>query len=218
MAPVATRRFTSEWWCTKDFCPKNTWVERLLLQHAPHRADAKEAPGEAAPLGDLPTSAFAVRELGLAWRRVEVIASTNRAGELELHPRRSPGEVSECPVMAMDLPTITFQAELLSLKDGHLLARLDERRAPKVNLALRRTVAAAVFDPHRERAYTTYVDDQASDDGYEYVSRYDRRPVLCAQVAESYGAVRDEISQRLSEELPTTALELFSGALEPLYR
>ena len=123
LAPAIARRFSdarSGKDATADVA--GTWVERLLLQHQQRATDPQSARGE-----PLPTVALAVRRLGTARRIIDAVVSTNGA-HLDYHPRRSPTEPSKCPTEKLEVPVVAFSAELLDLRDGRIIARIDDER------------------------------------------------------------------------------------------
>jgi hypothetical protein len=189
--------------CDEGKCSFGTWVERVLFRYQRAAASAKGAE----ELGELPTSLLAVRELGLFWYESEVVADRAENGDLVFRPRRSPGEASACPTVKVELPVVRFSAEVLGLRDGRILARIDEATSPPVKITLKRQVEAATFSPVRETDF-----DGVSR--YSRVTRWDSKDVSCQGAVAAYAEIREKA--RLEMDVIALARELVWTGLNRL--
>lgn len=225
LAPVVTRRFSHEW-CWPN-CPKTTWMERLmLLYQRPSSTTSKEGGKESTVTwagrelkpDELPTIALAVRSMGISGARVPVTVALNDKGEVEFRPRVDAAEPSLCQAdMTMAVPMINFQAELVSMKDGQVLARIDEERSPTIALDPRRKVVAAKNTPITEQAFTEYQDGKPYAGQYTYVKSYTRQEVLCANALAAFREVSGDLYRKLQSGAKPALLELLRTTLDPLY-
>jgi hypothetical protein len=196
IAPVVTRRWSSEWWCNAAGCPQTTWVERLLLLRgatstAPHSrsGDGSDSgtPAPPMPVGspqDLPTSSLAVRTLGLTTHSVDIAVVETATGAYDFVPRTSPSQPSLCPPHAVYVPVIAFSAEIVSMLDGRLLARFDEARTPSIS-------PPAPVSVGRQR--------------------------FCDNAFAAYRAVSDKVVTEMYQHVATTTDEIFQHTLDLLY-
>jgi hypothetical protein len=193
IAPVSTRRW-AEQACTPGhdgLCPKGTWLERLYMMKA-----------AGAPGGDVPTAGLAVRTLGVDWRPIDVVVrKTDEPGRLEVAPRRSPSEASECPGARVDVPVITFSAEVVSLQDGRILARIHEVQPMRTSVPTRRSVIAQSYEWQGPRA----------EQEWKAVN------VLCKQLQPTSEALRAEIRVASMEDAKVALAALIKAGLDPLY-
>ena len=113
---------------------------------------------------------------------------------------------------------ITFQAEFVSMKDGQILARIDEERSPSVSFDTRRTVWSATHQPVTETAYTIYQDGQPYEGKYTYVKSYQSQNVLCTNALQAFTEVSAELQRILQAQVKPALTDLFRVTLDPLYR
>jgi hypothetical protein len=168
LAPAVMRR-----WCGEG-CAVNSWVERLLLLY---RVGAKGIEPER--VGDpamLPTSLLAVRQLEAGPSPLDVYVVRNREHqrmEVKLHPGE--GDSILCYLPEVPVPAVWFQAEMVSIRDGRILARVDERVTAATTAALDVDVVAVEWKPVRSR-------ESSGIRSYEYVSSWEPERILCATV------------------------------------
>lgn len=226
LAPALTKKWDPAFWCigTKD-CLEATWVERLILMQlkAPTR-EGKEPAGADGKAEDLPTCAFAVRRLGSAQMTLPVVASYNSNNELEFRPRRSESEPSVCEQLSLTFPVVQFQAELVSLKDGRLLARIDETRSPQLSGETRRQIFATQWVPSTAVAYEQFSEEYSGakpqpveESKYTYVERYTEQNIECRNAVAAYGLIVEELRRKFEAFTLSTATELFRATIDPLY-
>lgn len=226
LAPVLTRRFSCDWWLTG--CPEMTWMERLMmLSQTPTSTTTKEGgkeitttwAGRNVLTSDVPTVAMAVRQLGINRRRFPVVVQLSGKGDIEFKPRSDASEPSLCPAdLAVDVPMITFQAEFVSMKDGQIIARIDEERSPSVTFDTRRTVWSVSYQPVNETAHTIYQDGEPYDGKYTYVSSYRTQNVLCTNALQAFTDVSAELQRLLLAQVKPALTDLFRVTLDPLYQ
>jgi hypothetical protein len=138
LAPVVTRRWDSGWWCAAKDCRPTTWIERILMQGHYHAIDKDGKPIR--DTGDkndhelnLPTAALAVRAFAEGPDDFTAIASYDpSAHELIFRPQQAGAEPSVCKPRKFNVPAVLFQAEMVSITNGRILARIDEERTPDV--------------------------------------------------------------------------------------
>lgn len=167
VVPAITRT-----WCGADpACASASWVERTLLLV------------ESGRLGDhAPTAALAVRVLGLAPVVTPVTIASVGAGDglaFTVSPRSRPDERTRCTGVELGVMSLAFQAEIVSLPGGELIARIDEERAfsaPGADAFRAADVELSVPAP-----------DYATDAlGRRYVSSWHASSTVCDHVAEEY--------------------------------
>jgi hypothetical protein len=219
MAPAVTRRWSWEWWCTPSWCPKTTWVERLILMNQKPQASA-QAGGQAQEIatGELPTAAMAVRRLGIWNKKIEVVAERSAAeSEVVFRPRRSKDDSSLCAPITLQIPVVAFMGEILSLKDGRILARIDEQRSPRLNLNLTPPVSMQSWKPTRTTGYTELYNGRPYSGSYGYISGWTAEENFCESAITAYQGLMEEVSKQLDTQLPATVEEIIRLGLQPLY-
>jgi hypothetical protein len=221
LAPAVTRRWSAEWWCTKDNCPQTTWVERLLLLHQrPAGAGKESAATDGAP-GELPTAALAVRILGRDAYTVDAVAE--QAGKaLVFRPRKTSFDASACPTTNISVPVVRFSAEVLSMRDGQVLARIDETRRISTPSEVRRQVKAVEHskNPVAEQMRREY--EEARRRGFEDWPRpsapdWLSKDVRCANAAATAAELTRQIIEQSDADLDQALNEMVAKALNPLY-
>jgi hypothetical protein len=225
LAPVLTRRFSCDWWW--NGCPEMTWMERLMmLSQSPSSTTTKEGGKETTVTwggrnvltADVPTVAMAVRQLGINSRRFAVTVQMNAKGDIEFKPRADPHEPSLCEAsLTVDVPMITFQAEFVSMKDGQILARIDEERSPSVTLDTRRVVPSVSYTPVTDTGFTIYRDGEPYDGKYTYVKAFETRNELCSNSLRAFGEVSTELQRILLAQVKPALTDLFRVTMDPLY-
>lgn len=244
IAPAFTKRFGTYGMSADDPWWKATWVERLMLmsyQYHVEPANARDAKGgRNEPDVDWPTCGFAVRTLKTGTKNIRVVATTDpRTGEMLFRPRQSDDERSECGAnFTFNLPAATLQAEIVSMRDGRLLARINETRtAPAPAAPTRIDVESTVWAEERATAYTQYrtyfeettlfgviferkMTEQKApvpETGYSYVTQYREKQVLCENARREFAALAAQIERRSDETRAATLTELFKATIDPLY-
>jgi hypothetical protein len=230
LAPAITRRFSDLWWCSDvSKCPQATWVERLMMLYGLKRwaIDPKEREAER-PSGppqevrpqDLASVAFAVRALSFGYRTKEAVVERTGDGEYAVRLKRGgqdPGGL--CSDLKVQIPLVLFQAELVSLKDGRILARIHEERMPPVSAATRQSFTSTRQVPQTETSYTEmdYEGYGVEKSKYSYIKSWTSQPTLCGEVRERLAVWEVAAHAALKSELSAVTAELFKTALEPLY-
>lgn len=230
IAPAVTRRWGTEWGCTAadpSTCPKATWVERLILMKQALARGSQGVDEEA--VRQAPTSMLAVRDLGTASKTMSVVverqAGAGGKPQYVVRARKSPDEVSLCPGMQLDVPLVWFSAEILSMQDGRILARIDEQRMPKLAGDFRYTIATARYEPVRSvdvapqpnHACASVVPSLFPHQGSrEYTSSWTEVDVACTEIQRAFAGVIKSLGGQLSD--PSIVLEVVRTSLDPLYR
>ena len=138
LAPVVTRRWDSGWWCGAKDCRPTTWVERIIMQGHYHAVDANGKPIKDATDKDdretnLPTAALAVRTFAQGPDDFTAIATYDPAAhELIFRPQQNLYDESVCKPRKFSVPAVLLQAEMVSITNGRILARVDEERTPDI--------------------------------------------------------------------------------------
>lgn len=233
MTPAVTRRLGEGWWCSDPArCPQATWVERLMMLYGARRwgappdgdrgGEKREAPpalGDVRPQ-DLATAALAVRELDFSAREMEAVVEQVSPGQYEVRFRR--GNLDNgglCGDLKVQVPMVYFQAELVSMRDGRLLARIFESRSPRAQVNLRRTITLTRHSPVYQAAYEekdwqgVFVETSK----YEYIARWNQDNLLCENVRGMIRTWQGAVYEALRTELGSTSVELFKTAFDPLY-
>ena len=223
IAPVVTRRWNDDWWCPTTKNCYSTWMERLMLlwqQHAgPDHATDKAlgnrettAPGaskESAPHeamfparqplpDDLPTVAMAVRTLGVSVREMPVAVERSEEGNLVFRPTE-PGsnEPSFCGQLSLKIPEVAFQAEIVSTRDGRIIARIDESKRETMNGNLRRTIVASAFKAVKKTGYTLLDNGKpVEESGYQYIKEYEEVDSSCENAQRAYRELISEFDKK----------------------
>lgn len=176
LAPALTKKWDPQIWCggrnQKD-CFEATWVERLMLMHSKLPARDGQSgyfPGSAQD--EIPTIAFAVRFLGSYNRKVAVVVEELN-GDLVFRPRRSIVERSLCEFEDLEVPTAKFEAELVSLKTGRLIARVDETRFLTPDQSTKVKILATKWTPVKATDYTEFLvpSSPVPASRYTYITR-----------------------------------------------
>lgn len=230
LAPAITRRFSDYWWCSDvNKCPQATWVERLMMLYGLKRwnidpeAKGREGPpptNEPRPQ-DLATAALAVRELDLSVREATAVVELTGPAQYEIRLRRGPNDnPGVCGDVTVKVPMVNFQAELISMKDGRLLARINEARSPKTQVgALRRAVTVVSYVPESETDYTErdWQGVKVPQSEYRYIKRWVATRPLCETARGMIQTWQGAVYDALRSELGVTSVELFRTAFDPLY-
>jgi len=221
IAPAVTRRGSWDGQCTGAVCPKTTWVERLLLVN---QKPPVAAPGKTGDTGlaDLPTAALAVRQLGISNRRIDVVAlavATPARPELVFRPRRAADEPSACEQVTFNIPVVSFVAEVISIKDGRVLARIDEQRTPRFIVELKPAIALKGWRPQTATGYTTVDADGGAPRGgeYTYVGGWLPEDQGCRSALKAYREVLEEAYKQMDSKLLATVGDILQLGLDPLY-
>ena len=241
VAPVVTRLWTNHDWCDGKNCPNSTWVERVMLLHQQKMRDgesgkygggfesaqgsqkavqmqmAAEATGTLNK-DELPTSALAVRSLGLYLMDVPIVAKEYE-GRIIVHQlgaTDSQGE-SLCPDLVFEIPVASFQAEIVSVRDGRLLARLDERRAINPEISLTASINRYVIEAIRKSAYKRESNGNPIESSkYEYIAEWRRQDVTCDQIRSVADGLERRIKNGIGADLAVD--RLMKQSLGKLYR
>lgn len=224
VVPAISKRWERLFCTEKDKDCQGTWVERLMLAVAESLRrqdnDKNGAPAE------LPTSAMAVRMLGLATIPIAVVVNENpKTGFVEVRQRATASQPSMCGQdMQIPVPSIGFQAELVSLKDARLLSRINDVRPVQVSPSwvqqqIDMTAVSPVLEPGRP-GKAPFVAEWRQD-AQTCRAGADGKTICVAVVCDSIHAA----VSRLLEELKVnerkyaweTMKEILKNNLDPLY-
>jgi hypothetical protein len=201
VAPAASRYWADV--CDKT-CNAGTWLERLLVRYRTAK------PGE---LEELPTAALAVRDLGLSWRESEVVA-TRSGDDLIFRPRQNPTDESACKPTTVQVPQVRFSAELVSLRDGRILARIDETRTPSFRGSMQQKVDAARYTASHQDGYEFWQNGSPSHGRYQFVASWAETRVECENALSEYKRIRDNLLRDV--DVAALAKEILAAGLDPL--
>ncbi len=90
-------------------------------------------------LEDEPSLALAVREFGVGVVKLDVGVVKGKSGDLYAM-LADPTKAFACPATASDLPAFVLRAEVVSLRDGRLIAHIDESRPLRPPGDLKRSI------------------------------------------------------------------------------
>jgi hypothetical protein len=183
--PEAIRAIGTDASCEKG-CGASTWVERWI--QGLHGASARQAE-------EFPAVALAVREFRLSVVKLELaIYKDQKTGELSLGVA-SADRPAACPTAVVEVPSIVLGAELISLRDGHLMAHIDEFRSirPARNLVrsiiATETITKESQDPYGATKASTSVSNVECPNSWKEVSAFleevKRLPSLTTPPAEA---------------------------------
>jgi hypothetical protein len=184
VTPVASRRLALEAGCADKACPPATWVERMYL--------ASQRTG--VPAEDLPSAVLGIQALGMLPRKIYVVVEEMEGGKptYQVRPRKSSMEESECEDDRwIRVPAIAFSAEMVSLKDGRLMARIDEERAVQPTVDYRRSFK---LRPVRNND-----------------------ALLCSTIFAAYDDVFQAVVEASEQQLPEVVQGVLSATIDPLY-
>jgi hypothetical protein len=88
---------------------------------------------------------------------------------------------------------VEFQAEVVSMRSGRILARIDEMRGPPTPKNARRTIKAVDYVAVKAKGYTEYLGRDPYGGDYEYVESYREANVECRNALVEYEALMAEI-------------------------
>ena len=248
ITPVISRAWQQYGWCSSDasWCNPGTWVERVMMlyqkTHAREGASRSEdsaatsdagklksgqkqtdeshaAPQEALSAEDAPTAAFAVRTLGVKFLERNIAVSETPDGyEVEF---RRPGGSSACPAMSVKFPYVFFEAELVSLRDGRLLMRVDERRTLDGPATTEVSFQAHKYSPIKESAYAEYYfkmgerEEPVRGSQYSYVADWKEQSVACEKIKATLQSLAQNIIE--GRDGQTIARKLLRESLQRIY-
>jgi hypothetical protein len=219
IAPAVTRRGSWEGGCGNTPCPKTTWVERLIP--ANHKSPGPTSGRTVEPgIADQPTAALAVRRLGISHSEIDVVAVNNPAQyELLFRPRRAKGEASVCGPVTLSLPVISFMAEVISLKDGRILARIDEQRTPRFIMELKPVVVLKTWRKQTATGHTSVDAASGSPRGgeYTYVQDWIPEETGCRSALNAFRELQEEAYRQMESKLAGTVADILQIGLDPLY-
>ena len=165
-----------------------TWVETIMRFHSPKNASAFEDQ-------ELPTTAFAVRHLGLRWQ--EVFVDVERLGDRYRAFPSQPGGTKVCRNLRVEVPVLVFEAELLNLDDGQIFARVSE--------AISADVSHIELEQHVVRALPQLTGNGWMLDDTEF----------CANIEKEIRTISSEVAARFNEK--ERAAMIIERGLQPLF-
>jgi hypothetical protein len=223
-------------------CSADSWVERTMHMYqsvgsvgtdeADTSADTSSQHESSDRLGrmsseELPTSIFAVRELGLVRRSIPLRVykeepETKQEKSVYVVERRRPGESNICSDdFSVSLPFVTFEAELVDLTNGRILMRIDELRTLDPPKSMSTTVTTTTYDPVEKEAYGEWrvmMGERQSPvrrSSYSYTASWSENSVACENIRSELQKAADRMTRRAR---PTKlAAKLARETLEPLY-
>lgn len=124
--------------------------------------------------------------------------------------------------MTFEIPALVFSAEIVSLHDGRILARIDEtmRVADPAQTQVPIEAIVPVENAEAVSALRTYADAiqrgawVGAPPTQPYWLQSDMR---CKNAEEAFRRIAADLASRTDVELPTAASRLFNKTLEPLY-
>lgn len=206
---LITPAILSSWKCDEASknCSNRTWLERVLA--APQENDSDNA---------LPTVAFAVRELGISFRNVDVVATREKGDNIIFRPRRSIDEDSACGDMTLLVPTLVFSGEVVSRQDGRLIARIHVEKVPEVDVAQHASIDLVQWKPTNRFAYLkSQRGEPIPSSLYTYVKKWRQQPVYCKEAVRVYKKVLRDVEQSMRLHLSETVASMLPQALGRLY-
>ena len=225
LAPVVTRRWGFDWWCSgggnagndkNSGCPTTTWLERLILLN--QKQNKPDAPTDTTKPDELPTAALAVRSIGISHRKIGVVAiEESPDGQVNFRPRKASDKVMRCNLDDVDVPVVQFSAEIVSIKDGRILARIDEVRMPQVTRDYKATAIDGLV-PIMASAYTRTIAGKADPTSrYDYVLRWEKDS-LCENAAAALREMAHDVGAKMEDNLEATLDEVYGVSLGALYK
>ena len=229
IAPVMSFRWYSYACWNTDECRIGTWVERMLHMHRNYAEEQGEQDGgsffefedpedyEEGHPGDteLATTAFGVRSLGIYRQEMTVsVIPTDTGWTVE------PGydeDVSVCQPIRVRVPLARFEGEILELREGNMVARIQETKSLVPPDEVEQSVNPYEFEPetatdYRRRNRVTGTPDRGSS--YEYIAEWERTFVLCDNLREVVEHWDDDLMDDVDEY--SLVREMVQGGLEPL--
>jgi hypothetical protein len=212
VVPAVTRRWSL---CNEAApCLQSTWVERVLVQAQRTRMDQLAAEDRES----FPDSMLAVRTLGLYYNEVPLIALRDEAQKtIVIKKRRFEGEKSDCELPPLRTVGVAVEAEVVNIKDGTIIARVDERNIPALPELRNREIPALAYEPEYELAYAKEsIDGKPQlDSSYKYITGYRSRDALCDNVRAAYADIGDVVIP--TAELERLVSEMLEKAFKPLW-
>jgi len=218
---AASRRWSPEWWCARESCGSMTWVERVLLAPRARPGGAKDAARVEMRTDELPTAALAVRSLGRGTIRADVIAQ-DEGTTLTYRFRRSPSDASICPPVSFDVPVLVFEAEIVSVRDGRLLARIEEARQIVIPAQAAAEIEAFVPTENPEAVAALRQVAEAASRGQwngalPATPYWLRADVRCKNGEDAFRRLAQQITSQAEAEQEAAAAQMFTKALDPLF-
>jgi hypothetical protein len=193
--PAAARAFGGDVSCGARSCGDATWFERWLMVF--RTSTAKQ-------LEDAPTVAIAVREFGIGSVKLDVVVTTEKDGALSATVA-DPTKPSACAASAAEFPAFVLRAEVLSLKDGHLIAHIDESRPLQPVSSLKRNIVT-----------TTLASRPVKDASGEESLVSETTDVTCENMHHELDSLIAEVGR--SKVARLAAEELLRTGLGPVFR
>lgn len=221
LAPAVTRRWSAEWWCPRESCASMSWVERALLAPRVKPAAAKDAPRVDVRADELPTATLAVRRLGRATIHAEVVVQADGAS-LIYRFRRSLADESLCPPVSFDVPVLVFEAEIVSVRDGRILARIEEARQIVIPSQAVAEIEASVPVENPEAVTLLRQAAEAANQGrwngaVPAVPYWLRSDVRCKNGEEALRRLAQHVTSQAEAEQEATAGQMLAKALDPMF-
>lgn len=238
LVPAISKRWdprTNNFWLNPSISDL-TWIERLMqasvdpaqyksfMQEVP-AGDEKDkdktktvrvvVPAVAPNASDLPTAALAARSLGLTINRIPVVVVENpQTGIIEVRQRYTARQSSMCsPKMEVPVPSVSFQAEFVSIRDGRLLARIDDIRAVKTPQFMQQSID--MTEPravYRGRSIVEWNQATTRCDGAECT------PVVCQSIEDAVSRLIEDLAINGGPRITKALSEIFSENLDVLYQ
>jgi len=202
IAPAIIRR-----WVACDSCT-SSWVERIL--GLARKRDGKLLDSIAE--NDLPTAILAIETLEIEERTITLVLEQADQG-YRIRRQATRHDVGLCADLKITLPVVLLRGEVLSVRDGRLVSRLDEAIAArhKGNNTIRHNVIAP--QPQLRTLPVDYL--RLRFDEVSYVKRY-YEEIDCARVINLVRAIELSAHQDFDPEIVTKAA--IDRAIRPLYK
>jgi len=182
---------------------------------------AKDGPRIDGHVDELPTATLAVRRLGSTTFSAEVVAE-QKGSSLSYRFRGSPSEPSACPPVTFEIPVLMFSAEIVSMRDGRILARIDETH-PILSPSQAVVGIEAIVPVENEeavKAMRQYAEVEAR--GVTLIPPLTQpywlqSDVRCKNAEAAFQKLTHQVVARVGVELETAASQVFVKALDPLF-
>jgi hypothetical protein len=217
LAPAVVRRWSPEGGCAKDACAPMTWVERALLAQRAHAGGTKDAPR----VDELPTAMLAVRQLGRTTTPTDVIVQEDGA-TLRYRFRGAQTDASVCPPMSFDVPVVAFEAEIVSVRDGRILARIQETRQIAIPSQAWTEIEAFVPAENPEavtalRQYADIVSHGQWSSPLPRVPYWLRTDVRCRNGEDAFRRIAQQVVEHADAEQDAAVTQMLAKALDPMF-
>jgi hypothetical protein len=198
-----------------------SWIERVLLVRHARTGAIKGGPRVDMRPEELPTATLAVRRLGRATVAADVVAQDDGT-TLTYRFRRSPSGTSVCQPMAFEVPVLTFEAEIVCVHDGRILARIEEARQIVIPAQAAAEIEAfvPVENPAAAAALRQYAEAAARgqwNGALPGAPCWLRSDVRCKNGEDAFRRLAQQVVAQAEAEQEAAAVQMLAKALDPLF-